>query len=74
MLGGNGELGSYLCPKLVELGYEVVAVCDTDLPPYARSTPEWHKVALARIIYRRPSPYLSISACFWGGALSLTRA
>jgi uncharacterized protein YbjT (DUF2867 family) len=44
VLGGNGELGSYLCPKLVALGHDVVAVNNDDLPPYTKSAPEWHKV------------------------------
>jgi nucleoside-diphosphate-sugar epimerase len=46
VLGGNGELGSYLCPKLVSLGHDVVAVNNDALPPYTKAAPEWHKVLL----------------------------
>ena len=43
VLGGNGELGSYLCPKLAQLGHEVFAVCNDDLPPYTPAD-EWDKI------------------------------
>jgi len=63
VLGGNGELGSYLCPELVSLGHEVVAVCDTDLPPYTKAAPEWHKVSAASFGRPAASPCSVLVLC-----------
>ena len=52
VLGGNGELGSYLCPKLAQLGHEVFAVCNDDLPPYTPAD-EWDKITT--LVHNRTS-------------------
>ena len=54
MLGGNGELGSYLCPKLAELGHEVVAVSNDDRAPYTPSAPEWERIK--SVVHDRTAP------------------
>ena len=52
VLGGNGELGSYLCPKLAQLGHEVFAVCNDDLAPYTPAH-EWEKITT--LVHNRTS-------------------
>lgn len=44
VLGGNGELGSYLCLLLVEGGHAVTSVTSDELPPYLPEESAWGKV------------------------------
>ena len=43
MIGATGHVGTYLVPRLVRAGYEVVALSRGQREPY-RSAPEWRSV------------------------------
>ena len=44
VIGATGHIGSYLVPKLVDKGYEVVAVSRGNRQPYQAELPEWKMV------------------------------
>jgi nucleoside-diphosphate-sugar epimerase len=43
VIGATGHIGTYLVPRLVQAGHEVVAVSRGAAKPY-RSSPAWHRV------------------------------
>jgi nucleoside-diphosphate-sugar epimerase len=43
VIGATGHIGSYLVPRLVRAGYDVVAVSRGERPPY-HEAPEWRSV------------------------------
>ena len=43
VIGGSGHIGTYLVPRLVEAGYEVVSISRGEREPY-RPHPAWEKV------------------------------
>ena len=43
-MGGNSELGSYLCPALLESGHQVVSVNLDDNEPYTKEDDRWDKI------------------------------
>ncbi|MDD6309328.1 MAG: NAD(P)-dependent oxidoreductase [Clostridia bacterium] len=44
VVGASGHAGSYLVPKLIEMGYEVHAVARGNRAPYTAEDPAWGKV------------------------------
>lgn len=43
VIGGSGHIGSFLVPRLVRAGYEVINISRGSRPPYA-DVPEWQQV------------------------------
>ena len=48
IIGGSGHVGSYLVPRLVEAGFEVVNVCRGEREPYRRHA-AWKAVRTVRL-------------------------
>jgi nucleoside-diphosphate-sugar epimerase len=46
VIGGTGHIGTYLCPQLIQAGYEVVCVSRGQRRPYTED-PAWEPVAFA---------------------------
>lgn len=44
VLGGNNELGSYLCPRLSADGHDVVSVHEDQDIPFLANGLEWNKI------------------------------
>ena len=48
IIGGTGHIGTYLVPRLVEAGYEVISISRQENPPYQKH-PCWKSVQQIRI-------------------------
>lgn len=48
VVGGSGHIGTYLVPRLVRAGHEVISISRGDRRPYAAS-PEWDEVRLLAV-------------------------
>ena len=48
IIGGSGHVGTYLVPRLVEAGFEVVNVCRGEREPY-RTHAAWKAVRTIRL-------------------------
>lgn len=51
VIGGNGHIGSYLIPRLVQEGHDVISVSRGNNRPYEDERPEWDQVI--ELIYDR---------------------
>ena len=53
VIGATGHVGTYLVPRLVRAGHEVIALSRGEREPYTPA-PEWDKVARQRFDREQP--------------------